>query len=227
MSDFNERINRAAAARHHATAGAAQLLNAFRKAHATAPAEAARRLGRLATETRDFLTQRGVPPRRAIAGKDAMIRGAVLETIAEGWNLSPYFLTVEGRFVDFTSPPPRFGDDRLRHKVRPGDRYLGHYHKGKPPRVVEARVGVDNAVFVGGRVPPLSVVSGASYGRFYYGDFYDPSLPRPNQALLLTGDVSQLYLASPESYGSDYHVWRVDEKVLRSAVLLVDPGAGK
>ncbi|MEU8085660.1 hypothetical protein AB0B57_18820 [Micromonospora sp. NPDC049101] len=226
MSDFSERINQAAAARHQATAGAAQLLNAFRVANSAAPAEAARRLDRLAADTRDFLTQRGVPPQRVVARKDTTLRGAVLETVTEGWNLRPDFLTVDGHFVRFTSPPRRSGDDILRHKVRPGDRYLGHYYKSKPPRVVEVRTGVDNAVFVGERVPQLSVISEANFGRFYYGDFYDPSFARPPQALLLTDDVSQLYLASPQAYESDYHVQRVDEQVLQSTVLLVDPAAG-
>lgn len=226
MSDFNERLNQAAAARHHTAVGATQLLNAFREANATAPAEAARRLARLATETRDFLTRRGVQPQRAVARKDTTLRGAVLETVAEGWTLGSYFLTVDGRFVSFTNPPRRSGDDNLQRRVRPGDRYLGHYRKGTPPEVAEIRVGVDHAVFVGERVPPLSTVSEANFRRLYYGEFHDPSLPRPAQALLLTGDVSQLYLASPESYSSDYHVRRVDELVLQSAVLLVDPAAG-
>jgi hypothetical protein len=227
VSKFEEDLHRAAQQRSEAAATTEHLLQRFRQANAPARDEAARRLIGVAEDVRNFLVRRGVAPQQIMAGRVGF-RGLHLEAVCSGWSLDPYFVTSAGRFVSFTADN-RIHADPLKHRVKPGQRYLGRYGKTEP--VKEFVNGVADAMFIpGGQPAPFFFSSLDAFNRYYYGDLYQPGreLPCPHVALLFTKASTELYLTRLDTYDRCVNVARFDQQIADSALKLVEThGSGQ
>ncbi|MDB4873449.1 MAG: hypothetical protein JWL97_4453, partial [Gemmatimonadales bacterium] len=182
----------------------------------------------VAEDVRNFLVRRGVAPQQIMAGRKSGFRGLHLKAVCSGWSLHPCFVTSAGRFVSFT-PENRVHADPLKHRVKPGKRYLGRFGKTEP--VKEFVNGVADAMFIPGGQPPPSYFSSLdAFNRYYYGDLYQPGreLPCPHAALLFTKDSTELYLTSLDTYDRCVTVARFDQQIADSALKLVEThGSGQ